>query len=111
MALIEVLSFSLRKPEDNQSHRSMSTHRGGPCLQDLGEATVLVKPNDHITWRGDPIEDHLTAEHIVNVAVGAEFTDPDLAADDMSAKPSKAFTGLNTQDHKLQLEKMGEFQK
>lgn len=52
-------------------------------------------------------------QSIVNVAVGAESANANLASD-MSAKPSKPFTGtigLNTQDDTFELDKMGNFQK
>ncbi|OAG35269.1 hypothetical protein AYO21_10540 [Fonsecaea monophora] len=87
---------------------------------------VLIRPDGHVSWRGDTISHRSTAFHVLEVAVGHHFdeasstiaqqkTDVNGEADNKPGKEQpREFTlvgEVKSQDSEYQLDKMGEFQK
>jgi FAD-dependent monooxygenase len=73
---------------------------------------ILIRPDEHVAWRGDQISDAVQAEGILNVVTGrgrSELNSLPLGAE----APKDAFSatiGLTTQVGSFDLEKMGAFQ-
>lgn len=73
-----------------------------------GARLVLVRPDGHVSWRGDAVADQGEAERIVGAVTGAV----DGQAND--ASQPEAFTstvGMKTQDSEFEFEKIGDMQK
>lgn len=78
---------------------------------------VLIRPDQHVAWRGDEVASTEEAERIIQTVIG-KAKDKDTATTKLptfhDTKPAAAFsstTGLTTQVDAFQMERMGEFQR
>ncbi|EXJ79925.1 hypothetical protein A1O3_08210 [Capronia epimyces CBS 606.96] len=73
---------------------------------------VLIRPDQHVAWRGDQVSSLQEAEKLLNVVTGRVRPDS-TAGEGQKAAPSVAFTAtqeLTTQVEDFKLEKMAAFQ-
>jgi len=73
---------------------------------------VLVRPDGHVSWRADSVEDLAIARDIIAAISGFSATSAQSAQSNETLVPAKfsATTGTKTQSSDYKLENMGEFQ-
>jgi len=86
---------------------------GEDCAYSVwGARLVLLRPDGHVSWRGDLVIATSSAKKIIGTIIGAEEAPIKAAAN--SEKKPEAFTstvGMNTQDSNFEFEKIGEMQR
>lgn len=75
---------------------------------------VLVRPDQHVAWRGDSLPSLEAARDILTTVVGKKESPSEGAVSEEARKPKHAFTAtahLKTQVGVFEMEKMSDFQK
>ncbi len=76
---------------------------------------ILIRPDEHVAWRGNEVQSQKDAEEILNTVVGKTGVGARIEArEKVATKPDEAFTttvGLTTQVDTFEMEKMGDFQR
>ncbi|KAF2491724.1 FAD-binding domain-containing protein [Lophium mytilinum] len=76
-----------------------------------GARLVLIRPDGHVSWRGDAVADLDAAKTIVGVITGAGQGVAKLSNGDRQPEAFTSTVGMQTQDSEFEFEKIGDMQK